>query len=128
MAKPRTPKAKLIATGQTEGTHAANYKDRKELPARGPLGNPPKWMKKASQLEAWKTFEDELYWLNRSHRALVEIASDIRGRMIAGEEVGVQAMNLLRQALGQMGATPSDSSKVTLPDGETDKDPSDKYF
>jgi hypothetical protein len=128
MAKPRTPKAKLIATGQTEGTHAANYKDRKELPARGPLGNPPKWMKKASQIEAWKTFEDELYWLNHSHRGLVEIASEIRGRLIAGEEVGVQALNLLRQCLGSMGATPSDSSKVSLPGDETDKDPSDKYF
>jgi hypothetical protein len=128
MAKPRTPKAKLKATGQDLGTHAKNYKDRKEIPARGPLGDPPKWMKKASQLEAWETFRTEIYWLNHSHRGLVEIASEIRGRLIAGEDVGVQALNLLRQCLGQMGASPSDSSKVSLPDGEADKDPSDNYF
>jgi hypothetical protein len=33
-------------------------------------------------IEAWKTFRSELYWLNNSHRELVEIASLIRGRMI----------------------------------------------
>jgi hypothetical protein len=43
-------------------------------------------MKKASQLEA-QTFADELPWLNHSHRALVSIAAEIRGRLIAGEEL-----------------------------------------
>jgi len=31
-------------------------------------------------------------------------------------------MNLLRQMLGQMGATPADATKVTVPDDEDDKD------
>ncbi len=84
-------------------------------------------MKKASQLEAWHTFADELPWLNQSHRALVGIASEIRGRLIAGEDIGVKAMNLLRLCLGSMGATPADSSKVRMPAEKVD-DPAHKYF
>jgi hypothetical protein len=84
-------------------------------------------MKTATQLEAWNTFTEELPWLNRSHRALVSIACDIRGRLIAGEDVGVKAQNLLRQCLGSMGATPADSSKVKMPEEKID-DPADKYF
>ena len=125
MPRPRVPKAKLKATGQDVGTNAANYKDRKEPVVKDPLGNPPKWMKKASQLEAWQTFADELPWLNQSHRSLLEIASEIRGRLIAGEEVGVQALNLLRQCLGSMGATPS--SKIAMAE-ETAPDAADMYF
>lgn len=129
MPRPRVPKAKLKATGQDIGTNAANYKDRKEPPVKGPLGKAPRWMKRAGELEAWNTLSDELPWLNHSHRSLVAIASGILGRMIAGEEVGVQALNLFRQCLGSMGATPSDASKVMVPDGdEESKDPSDKYF
>ncbi len=41
---------------------------------------------------------------------------------MAGEECGVQTLNLLRQCLGSMGATPSDASKVTLPDNDEEED------
>lgn len=129
MARPRTPKAKAKATGQDIGTHKAVFDGRTEPEVTDPLGDPPGWMKKASQIEAWKMLSAELPWLNRSHRSLVGIAAEILGRQIAGEEVGVQALNLLRQCLGQMGATPSDASKVKVPGGEKDnKDPSAKYF
>jgi hypothetical protein len=80
------------------------------------------------QKTAWETFSDELPWLNHSHRSLVEIASTVRARVITGEDVGVHALGLLRQCLGQLGATPSDASKVTLPGEEDDKDPAAKYF
>jgi hypothetical protein len=86
-------------------------------------------MKKKEQLDAWETFSDELPWLNRSHRALVEIASIARADLISGgPDLNVRSLNLLRQCLGQMGATPADASKVTLPDEDDDADPSDKYF
>ena len=85
-------------------------------------------MKSASQREAWDTFADELPGLNQSHRSLVGIASEIRGKLIAGEDVSVNGLNLLRLCLGQMGATPVDSSKITLPDEEAPEDPADKYF
>lgn len=130
MPRARTPLVKAKATGQDSGTNKKRFEDRVEPEAKGPLGNPPKWMVKSGALSAWKEFAAELPWLNQSHRSLVEIASEIRGRLIAGEDVGVQALNLLRQCLGSMGATPSDASKVKVPDGDEgkDKDPSKKYF
>jgi hypothetical protein len=66
--------------------------------------------------------------LNKSHRSLVEIASTIRARVMSGADIGVKALSLLRQCLGQMGATPTDSSKVTMPDDSKPGDPADKYF
>jgi len=121
--------AKAKATGQDKN-HASRFKDRREPQSKGkgPLGKPPKWMVRKHQLEAWQTFSDEVPWLNHSHRALVGIASEIRGRLIAGEEVSVNGLNLLRLCLGQMGATPVDSSKIALPEDKDDADPSDKYF
>lgn len=81
------------------------------------------------QVAAWDTMAAEVPWLNRSHRALVEIAAYIRGRLVAGEDVGVQALNLLRQCLGQMGATPADASKAgALFDKEAVLDPTDEFF
>ena len=123
----RTPLAKAKATGQDKN-HASRFKDRREPQSKGPLGKPPKWMVRKHQLEAWQTFSDEVPSLNHSHRALVGIASEISGRLIAGEEVSVNGLNLLRLCLGQMGATPVDSSKITLPEDKDDADPSDKYF
>ena len=102
--------------------------DRKEPTGLGPLGAPPKFLKTPSLIEAWNTFSDELPWLNKSHRGLVAIGSDIRGRLIAGEDVGVKALNLLRMILGSRGATPSDASKVKMPDDEEPDDTSKKYF
>lgn len=130
MARPRVPKAKAKATGQAVKHAADRFNDRNEPTGLAPLGEPPDWMNE-DQLKAWNQFKRELFWLNDSHRALLEIACTVRARLIApkaGEEpVGVQALNLLRQCLGQMGATPADASKVTIPDGEGEKDPADKY-
>jgi hypothetical protein len=127
MPRPRVPLIKAETTGRTL-RNPKRFKDRKEPTGLGPLGAPPKFLKTPSQIEAWNTFSDELPWLNKSHRALVGIASDIRGRLIAGEDVGVKALNLLRMILGSMGATPSDASKVRMPEDEMPDDPSSKYF
>jgi hypothetical protein len=48
--------------------------------------------------------------------------------LIDGDDVGVKAMNLLRQMLNSMGATPSDSSKVRMPEPKDEQDPAAKYF
>lgn len=66
-----------------------------------------------TQATAWRTFDVEAPWLNYSHRGLVEIASVVRARLASGEDVGVQAMGLLRLCLGSMGLTPADASKVS---------------
>lgn len=118
MARPRLPKARALIEGR-ELVHPERHKRRNE-PTAAPLGKPPAWMRKA-QAEAWHTFEAEAPWLNFSHRGLVEIASVVRARLASGQDVGVQAMGLLRLCLGSMGMTPTDASKVSwAPEEETD--------
>lgn len=128
MPRPRTPKAKAKATGQDE-LHKPRFKSRAEPEVDSPLGDPPKWLKKASEREAWETLREEYPWLNKSHRTHVALACVTLGRFIEGQEVGVQAHNLLRVSIGQMGGSPADASKVTMPDGKkSNEDPSAKYF
>jgi hypothetical protein len=127
MPRPRVPLIKAQTTGRTL-RNPARFKDRKEWTGLGPLGAPPKYLKTRSQKEAWATFATDLPWLNQSHRTLVAMASDILGRLIDGEEVGVKALNLLRMMLNSMGATPSDASKVKMPDECDPGDPAAKYF
>ena len=124
MARPRTPRAKA-AVEASDKKNPQRYKNRTDAKADGPLGNPPAWLKDTPEIKAkaaWKLFEKELPWLNQSHRTLVGMAANIQGRIMAGQEVGVQAMNLLRQMLGQMGATPADASKVATADDGDEKD------
>jgi hypothetical protein len=102
------------------------FRDRKPPQAHGALGEPPDWMG-GEQRIVWKQFAAEIPWLNASHRGLVEIATTIRARLVMGQDVGVQALGLLRQCLGQMGATPADASKVNVPDA-ADEDPDDAFF
>ena len=127
MPRPRVPKTKAVATGRVLHD-PKRFINRDEPATLPPLGDAPKWFKKPSQIEAWDTFREELPWLNRSHRALIGIACEVRSRLIAGEDVGVKALGLLRQCLGQMGATPADASKVAMPIEKADDDPADKYF
>jgi hypothetical protein len=128
MPRPRTPLAKAKATGRTLHD-PGRFKNRKEPVVKDPLGKPPNYMKDASQIEAWQTLASEIPWLNSSHRAIVSIASQVFGKQIAGEEVSVNGLNLLRLCLSQMGVTPVDASKITLPDEDADdEDPSAKYF
>lgn len=124
MPAPRIPKAKADVSGQTD-KNPQRYRARRE-PAAAMLGGPPDWMG-GEQRIVWKQFAAELPWLNGSHRAVLEIATVIRARLVSGEEVGVQALNLLRQCLGQMGATPADATKVSVPD-EPDDDPAAEFF
>ena len=129
MPRARTPLAKAKATGQDIGTNKSRFEDRVEPVVNDPLGEPPAWLKKKGEREAWETLRGELPWLNHSHRTYVAMACKTLGRFIDGEDVGVQATALLRQMLSAMGATPSDASKVKIPDGEDEnKDPSKKYF
>jgi hypothetical protein len=85
-------------------------------------------MKKKEQKDSWETFRIEIPWLQKSHRCLTAIACIARADLISGGEFNVRMANLLRQCLGQMGATPADASKITLPDDAEPEDPADKYF
>lgn len=131
MARPRTPKAKAAITGRDK-RDPARFEDRDEPIVDGDVGEPFEWLS-ANAKQAWRELVEEIPWLNKSHRGVLSVAAKIRGRMMGdvanGEtDVGVQAMNLYRQCLGSMGATPADASKAgAKPSGE-EQDPADKYF
>ena len=128
MPRPKTPLAKAKAAGR-HLHDPARYKSRREPVVKDPLGPPPKYMKKASQIEAWNTLADEIPWLNNSHRAVVGIASEILGKLIANEDVSINGLNLLRLCLSQLGATPVSASNVSQQEEENDdEDAARKYF
>ena len=83
MPRPRVPKTKAITTGRVLHD-PKRFRARVEPTSQGPLGEAPKWFKTQSQLDAWNTFRDELPWLDRSHRSLIEIAATIRARVMNG--------------------------------------------
>jgi len=124
MANPRTPTAKAKVSGAAI-KNPQRHKTRAD-PKVVDLGKASSFLK-GGALAAWDGFKRELPWLTEADRGLVEIASMIRGRFMDGEDVGVSAINQLRMCLAQMGATPADRSKITVPDGD-DSDPADKFF
>jgi hypothetical protein len=119
LPKPRLPKAKAIVEGR-DIVHPERHRRRNE-PTAAPLGKPPRWMSDA-QKKSWTEFEGEAPWLNYSHRGLVEIACTVRARLSSGEEVGIQALGLLRLCIGSMGLSPVDASKISW---KPEEDPDD---
>jgi len=120
--------AKAKATGQ-DIVHSTRFKTRREPKVDAPLGPPPKWMKDKNAIKAWETLVNEVPWLNGSHRALIEITAMLRGQLMAGDKLSVASYNLLRICIGMLGASPVDSSRVSLPpDDDKPEDPSAKYF
>ena len=124
MAKPRIPLAKAKLEGRDK-KDPQRFKGRNEPLPNAPLGDPPEWLEdteNSKQRAAWSLFRSEIPWLTEQDRLLVQMACTIQGRLMAKQEVGVQSMGLLRQMLSQMGATPADRSKVTMPDAGEAKD------
>jgi phage terminase small subunit len=124
MPRPRQPLAKAIV----EGRHLKDpqrYRERTDM-AKEPLGDAPKWFD-ASQITAWEHFRRELGWLTESDRALLEITAPIRASLIDGREVPVNRLNFYRLCLSQLGASPADRSKITMPETE-EEDPDDFFY
>lgn len=105
--------------------NAGRFKDRKAPKAR-PIGEPFARMSDA-QKEAWDQFRDELPWLNSTHRALLEVASNVRARLSGGDAVGINVLQTYSAILSKLAATPVDETKVNHGD-EGEDDPSDKFF
>lgn len=126
MAAPRTPRAKAKASG-ADVKHKDRFANRVEPVVSANVGEPFPWLNEKAQ-QAWKEIIAEVPWLNHSHRGFLAIVANIRGRMINGDDVGVQAMNLLRQCYGQMGATPADASKAGALPSEDEEDPAERHF
>lgn len=130
MPRPRTPLAKARLLGRDK-QNPARFTGRNEPLIDDDLGDAPGWLidsDAAKPREAWGELRASIPWLNSSHRGIASIAATVMGRMMAGQDVGIQSMNLLRQCLGQMGATPADAGRVGLPAGPTELDPAEEYF
>ena len=121
MPNPRTPAAKVKVDG-ADVKNPQRHRDRKE-PTGSPLGAASKFLDKHGE-QAWEGFKRELPWLLESDRALVEVASSVRGRLLSGEDVGVTALSMLQSILSKMGATPADRSRIDIAEGEED----DEFF
>jgi hypothetical protein len=103
------------------------YRDRHEPVDKRPLGEPPAWLKPEAQA-AWREYDRTMPWLRRCHRGHVGITALLAGKLARGQ-LGLPGMNLLRQCLGKMGATPSDFSKVgwSTPEEDDDDDLDDDH-
>jgi hypothetical protein len=124
MPRRRIPTEKAKITGAAR-INPGRFAGRSN-PQTGRLGQASSWLS-AEQAAAWDLFRAEFPWLQESDRALVEIATILRARLLAGEDIGTAGLNQLRLCYGMMGGTPADRSKVTLVK-EPDEDPTDVYF
>ena len=118
MAAPR----KSLAALQLSGTLQKNpgrYSRRYEPLVNEPIGEPPYWLPEPAKA-AWHDITPRLPWLNRSHRGIVGITCLLAGKLATGD-ISISAMNLLRQCLGQLGATPTDFARVGYAPPEVDE-------
>lgn len=124
MANNRLPLLKAEVSGAVI-KNVGRFSDRKASTAR-PLGKPFARMTE-QQREAWDQFQDELPWLNGSHRALLEVACHVRARLAQDEEVGINVLQTYSSILSKLAATPVDETKVAYA-GDGDEDPTDRFF
>ncbi|MFD2206627.1 hypothetical protein [Kiloniella antarctica] len=125
MPRPRTPLDKARATGQDQ-KNKGRYSARSEPEGLKPLGEPSEFMNEA-EAGVWEGFKKEFPWLKESDRCLLEIACKLRGTMISGGGLNISALAQLRMCISSMGGSPSDITKITIPNGEKE-DPAAKFF
>jgi len=124
MARPRLPE-KLAAVTGADKRSPGRFKGR-SAPKVAPLGAPPKGFD-AAQKRAWEAFADEMPWLAKSDRMVVEVASRLRAAMQTEPQFPMGGYAQLRMCLSSMGGTPADRTKVAAPDDE-DEDPAAAFF
>ncbi|OCJ06093.1 hypothetical protein A6U85_03765 [Agrobacterium sp. 13-626] len=128
MAPPRKSRAQAEVDG-TAATRPGRYRARNEPSITSPIGDPPDYIKDTPESKArsaWYEYAVELPWLRASNRSILVVASLLKGEILAGHMPTAQKLNLLRQTLGSLGATPADASKITVPDEDNDTD--DAFF
>jgi hypothetical protein len=119
----RLPAAKARITGAAAKNPQRH--SRRVDPATTPLGKPSTFLNPFGQ-SAWEGFKLELPWLMESDRAIVEICAQVRGLVLAGENVGVTKLSMYQSMLSKLGASPADRTKVSRPDGDDEE--ADEFF
>jgi hypothetical protein len=125
MATARDPAAKFKAKG-SHLKNPARYKNRVE-PATLPLGEPSPHLNASSRV-AWFAFASEIPWLAESDRAILEVACQVRGKLMAGEDLNAPLLTVLRQCLSSLGATPADRSRIMAAEEKDADDPTAVFF
>ncbi|ORE92689.1 phage related protein [Stappia sp. 22II-S9-Z10] len=90
------------------------------------IGPPPSRFS-PSERAAWAEIVDEIPWLTRTDRKVVEVTARLSARMIDDPDVSIAALAQLRMCLGALGATPADRSRIHHSDDQP-SDPADQYF
>ncbi|SNZ21710.1 hypothetical protein [Cohaesibacter gelatinilyticus] len=127
MPRKRTPTEKAEISGQA--THnKARFADRKQSKKVSSLGEPSAFLDENEQA-AFEGIRKIYPWLKESDRIHVEMTSSLYAQFVSGAraEMSLAAMNQLRLLISAMGGNPSDISKITMDDDESD-DPAAKYF
>lgn len=115
----RLPALKAKVTG-AEGKNPGRFKGRAD-PKVAAVGKPPAHLSASAKRE-WMKFVRRMPWLVASDEAMLGIAAMIQGQLVDREDVGVAKLNLFQSVLSKLGASPTDRTKVTLPDDEEDED------
>jgi hypothetical protein len=122
MARPRLPETVANTTGAAD-KNPQRFRDRKP-PKTLPLGKAPRYFDD-DQRAAWDDFADEMPWLGKADRVVVEVAARLRADM-QRPDFPMAGYAQLRMCLSSMGGTPADRSKVAAPQEDED-DPLAKY-
>jgi hypothetical protein len=125
MSRPRLP-AQVAKTIGAEGKNPQRFRDR-SAPKVAKLGAPPRSFTE-DQRAAWNAFADEMPWLAKSDRGIVEVASRLRAAMESDPLFPMPGYAQLRLCISAMGGTPADRTKVVIPDGDKEADPADEFL
>lgn len=124
MPRPRLPQNVAKVTGAA-AKNAGRFADRSS-PKVAALGSAPSGFDDLHKA-AWKAFADEMPWLGKSDRTVLQIACRLRVGMETDPKFPMAGFAQLRMCLSAMGGTPADRTKVAVPDDD-DEDPADKFF
>lgn len=119
MPNPRTPAAKAKVTGAA-AKNPQRHADRVE-PQGSPLGDAPAFLDEFGR-SSWEGFKRELPWLMESDRAVMEVCAQVRGLLLAGEDVGVTKLSMYQSMLSKLGATPADRTRISAPEQQQEED------
>lgn len=131
MPRPRTPLSKAKLTGEA-AKRPERFKNRAKPATLGqPVGDAPSYMN-AEAKAAWRELARNLGWLEIEDRGAVEVAAlaigQVRTLHKSGEPVTAALFSAMNVAIGKLGASPVDRSKihVSVGDGNT-SDPFAKF-
>lgn len=124
MPRNRLPSAVAVATGAA-AKNPQRYRGRAN-PKVPPLGKPSGFLDDTAR-KAWACFVKELPWLTEADRAVLEVASLVRGKIMDGIG-GVNAVTELRLLVGTLGATPVARSKISQEPDEAEDDPAAEFL